>query len=101
MIGIAGEAFDGLDRAPVAADRQYQAGARRLAVDQDGAGAAHPMLAAQMRPGQVAPLAQEIGERQPRRHVVGECHVVDPEPHRSHAVASCAARIAATVSRSR
>ena len=48
--------------APVAGDRVGDAGARRLAVDLDGAGAADAMLAAEMRAGQQQMLAQEVGE---------------------------------------
>ena len=36
--------------------------ARRRAIDEDRAGAAHAVLAAEMRAGEIAPLAQEIGE---------------------------------------
>ena len=45
--------------------RQHQAGARRAAVEQDGAGAADAVLAAEMGAGQAELVAQEIGERHP------------------------------------
>ena len=48
----------------VAADGIGDAGARRRAVDLDGARAAHAVLAAEMRAGQRQVLAQEVGELQ-------------------------------------
>ena len=45
--------------------REHQAGARAAAVDQHRAGAAHAVLAAEMRAGEAELVAQEIGERQP------------------------------------
>ena len=59
---VAGEALDGRDLALVAGDGEHQARARRLAVDEDRAGAAHAVLAAEMSAGQIAPLAQKIGQ---------------------------------------
>ena len=50
-----------IDRA-VAAAGVGDAGARRRAVDLDGAGAAHAVLAADMRAGQQQVAAQQIGE---------------------------------------
>src|SRR5216683_5764657 len=98
---IAGKAFDGLHGAVVAGDREHQARARRLAVDEDRAGAAHAVLAAEMGPGQIASLAQKIGQRQTRRNVVGDCGPVHRESNRGHAVTCCTARITATVWRAR
>src|SRR5262249_61440238 len=62
---IAVEALDGGNRKPVAGDRERDAGARRLAVDQHRAGAAYAVLTAEVGAGQAALLAQEIGERGP------------------------------------
>ena len=59
---VAGKALDGRDLALVAGDGEHQARARRLAVDEDRAGAADAVLAAEMGPGQIAPLAQKIGQ---------------------------------------
>src|SRR6266851_527012 len=98
---IAGKAFDGLHGAVVAGDREHQARARRLAVDEDRAGAAHAVLAAEMGPGQIASLAQKIGQRQPRRNVVGDCGPIHRESNRGHAVTCRTARITATVWRAR
>src|SRR5262249_55664323 len=82
---IVAEAFDGAHLALVAGDREGEAGAPRLAVDQHGAGAAHAVLAAEMGAGEVAPLAQKVGERQPRRHVVGHRLAVHAQADATHA----------------
>src|ERR1700756_350073 len=92
---IAGKAFDGLDLAIVAGDREHQAGARRLTVDKDRAGAAHAVLAAEMGPGQIAPFAQKVGQRQARRHVIGNLAAVDADADRGHASTCWTARVAA------
>ena len=63
-VGIGRDAFDGHDLVAVGLHREHQAGARRIAVEQDGAGAAHAVLAAEMRAGEAQPMAQEIGQRQ-------------------------------------
>ena len=46
--------------------REHQAGAHRLAVEQDRAGAADAVLAADMRPGLAAILADRIDQRAAR-----------------------------------
>src|SRR5262245_6720169 len=81
---VVAEALDRADLASIAGDREGQAGSRRLALDQDRAGAAHPVLAAQMRAGEIASLAQEVGERQPRRHVVDHRLSVHPQADLGH-----------------
>ena len=81
---VVAEAFDGHDIAVVARRRKGQAGADRLGVDQDGAGAAHSVLATQMCPGQVAPLAQKIGEREPPRHVVAHGFAIHAQGNMGH-----------------
>jgi len=60
--------FEALDGAHLFAGHrsgERDAGAHRLVVDQDRAGAAHPVLAAKMRAGEMEPVAQEVGERHP------------------------------------
>ena len=52
--------------------RERQAGARRRAVDLHGAGAAHAMLAADMRAGRAQHMAQEIAEQQARLGLGGD-----------------------------
>src|SRR2546430_2518368 len=62
------EALHGLDLVAVRLDGEHEAGADRLAVQQDGAGAAHPVLASNVRSGEAQLVAQEVGEEQPRLH---------------------------------
>jgi len=54
------DAFDGGDLVAVGLYREHQAGARRLAVEQHGAGAADAVLAAGMRAGETEIVAQAI-----------------------------------------
>ena len=56
------EAFDGGDAGAVAGHGIGDAGARRHAVEQQRAGAANAVLAAEMGAGQIEVVAQEIGE---------------------------------------
>src|SRR5207248_5342259 len=56
------EAFDGADLRALRLHGEHEAGTDRLAVHQHGAGAAHAVLAAEMRAGQPAVFAQRIGE---------------------------------------
>src|SRR4029077_9037891 len=58
---VSREALDGVHPAAVDLDREDEAGARGLAVDQDGARSARAVLAAQMRPGEAPLPAQQIG----------------------------------------
>src|SRR6516162_3547733 len=94
---VAGKAFNGLDRAFVAGNRECETRARRLAVDKDRASAAHPVLAAEMGSGQIAAFAQKIGQRQARRQVIGNLTAVDADTDRSHSSTCWTARVAATV----
>ena len=67
------KAFDGPHLAAVDLHGEREAGARRLAVDVDGAGAAHAVLAADMGAGRSDLMTQEIGQQQsaarPRRRM--------------------------------
>src|SRR5439155_24444514 len=60
------------------------------------AGAAYAVLAAEMGRGQVVPVAQQIGERQARRDILGEVGTVEAEADAGHAQAWIIARNAAT-----
>ena len=60
------QALDGLDLAVVDLDAEHEAGARRRAVDQHGAGAADAVLAADVRPGVAEVVAQHVRQRPPR-----------------------------------
>ena len=58
-----GEPFDGADLPAVGLDREHQAGADRLAVEDDRAGAADAVLAADMRAGLAAVVADRVDQR--------------------------------------
>src|SRR5687767_13473564 len=58
------DAFDGQDLVAVRLHREHQARARGEAVEQDRAGAADAVLAAEMGAGEAELLAHEIGERE-------------------------------------
>src|SRR5688572_13639496 len=58
--------LDGGDLVALHLHRVDEAGARGLAVDEHRAGAAHAVLAADMRSGEPAVLAQHVGEELPR-----------------------------------
>jgi hypothetical protein len=61
----AGEAFHGLDLVTVRLDREHEAGAHRLPVQQDGTGAAHAVLAAHVRAREPEIMAQKVGKEEP------------------------------------
>ena len=60
------EAFDCAHLAALDLHGECEAGPRRLAVDGDGAGAAHAVFAADMGARKPQMMAQTIGQRQPR-----------------------------------
>src|SRR6202051_3384769 len=62
------DALDRQDLVPVGLHREHQARSRRIAVEENGAGAAHAVLAAEMGAGQAELMAQEIRQRHPHRH---------------------------------
>src|SRR6266702_4699360 len=78
------EALHGLDLVAARLDGEHEAGADRLAVQQDGAGAAHPVLASDVRSGEAQLVAQEVGEEQPRLHRALVAHAIDGD-HQRHA----------------
>ncbi len=63
------EALDGADPAAIGLHGEHQAGAHRLAVDQHRAGAADAMLAADMRAGLAAVVADRVDQRAARLDV--------------------------------
>ena len=73
------DAFNGLDAAAIGLHGEHEAGARRGAIHQHGAGAADAMFAAKMRAGERQILAQEI--RQMHARINGGFHhaAVDAE----------------------
>src|SRR2546422_860853 len=78
------EALHRLDLVAVRLDGEHEAGADRLAVQQDGAGAAHPVLTSDVRSGEAQLVAQEVGEEQPRLHRALVAHAIDGD-HQRHA----------------
>ena len=66
----------------VGLDGEHQAGARGLAVDEDGAGAADAVLAADVGAGEPEVLAQEVDEELARLAAALARLAVDGEPDR-------------------
>jgi len=62
---------------PVGLHGEHQAGANRLAIEQDRAGAADAVLAADMRAGQSEIVAKKIAEQQARFDVPRVTDAVD------------------------
>ncbi len=75
LAAVAREALDGREFVAVGLHRQHQAGADRDTIEQNGAGAADAMLAADMGAGQPQFVAQEIAQQHPRvgGTAVGSC----------------------------
>src|SRR5215470_13163623 len=91
-----------MDLPVVAGGGEHQARSRRHAVDEHGAGAAHAVLAAEMRRRQIVPLAQQVGERQARRDILAEIGTIEAIADHSHywvSVACVSARNAAVACR--
>ena len=63
LVGRGGDAFDGEQLVAVRLHRQHEARARRAPIEQDGAGAAHAVLAAEMGAGEPELMAHEVGKR--------------------------------------
>ena len=57
------QALDGGDRVVLGGDGEHQARAHRLAVDEDGAGAADAVLAADVGAGEPEVVAQEVRQQ--------------------------------------
>src|SRR5260370_16945980 len=64
--GVVGETLDRPYIGAVAAHGEGQAGARRGAVEEDGAGAADALLTAEMGTGQALLLTKKVAEIRPR-----------------------------------
>src|ERR1700722_9504676 len=62
------DTLDRHDLVAVGLHREHQARSRRIAVEQNGAGAAHAVLAAKMSAGEAQLMAQEIRKRHAHRH---------------------------------
>jgi hypothetical protein len=74
-----GEPLDGPDRTAVGLDGKHETGPDGLAIDEDGAGPAHPMLAADMRPGLPAIVADDVTECASRFDRNRMIHAVDSQ----------------------
>src|SRR5665213_272565 len=95
------EAFHGPDLAAVNLHGKREAGACRLAVDEDGAGAAHPVFAADMRAGRADLMAQEIGQQQPRLRLARAWAAVQREADRMPPAGLQSAHCSTSCTRSR
>src|SRR5215470_262593 len=73
------QAFDRLDMRTIRLNREHQACPYDLAVQANRASAAHAMLAADMRSGQMQVLAQKVREIEPRQNICIDAFAVDIE----------------------
>jgi hypothetical protein len=60
------QVFDGANLVAIQLHGQHQARADRLAIEQHGAGTAHPVLTTDVGAGQPEVVAQEIAQQVPR-----------------------------------
>src|SRR6266481_3060283 len=77
-----GDTLDGGDAPAVGLGGQHEAGTDGLTVEQDGACPADPVLAAQVRDGQIEVFSQEVGERLAHLHHALVLLAVDGHPDR-------------------
>src|SRR5206468_13045840 len=80
-LAIAREPLDGPHLGAVELHREEEARAHRFALEQHRARAAHPVLAAEVRPGQLEVLAEEVGQALAGLHEPLRGLAVDGEPH--------------------
>src|SRR5262249_36279750 len=80
------ESFNGCDLGHLAGNCKGDARTHRHAIDQDRAGAAHAMLASDMRSGQRMSLAQQIGQAGARLDVGLEGATVDDKADSRHCI---------------
>src|SRR6266436_7372585 len=74
-----GQAFDGLDRPAVGLHREHQAGSDDFIVYPHRAGAAHAMLATDMRSRQMQMFPQKVREIEPRQDMRIDALAIDME----------------------
>src|SRR5215204_4561797 len=67
QLAVAGETLNRLDRRPVGLDRKHHAALDGVAVVEDGTRAAVARVAADVCPGQIEVVADEVDEQPPRR----------------------------------
>ena len=87
-IAVRRQPFDRLDRRAVGLNREQKAGPDRCAVEADGAGSAHAMLAADVRAGQSQGVTEEVRQQQPRLDELAVAPTVDGYGDRVHAAAA-------------
>ena len=87
---VSGQRLDGRDRAPVGLDGEQAAAAHRDAVEEHGARAADPVLAADVRPREPEPVAEEVREQEPRLDRLPHGRAVHGERDLDHRAASIA-----------
>ena len=96
------EPLHGLHLRPVRLHREGEARSRAVAVENNGAGAAHPVLAADVGAGEPEVLAEKVGEEAPGLDRALEGRAVDGDPDgppSAHAARSGAARTASSRAR--
>ncbi len=86
----AGERLDGRHGRPVDLHGEQAAAAHRDAVEEHGAGAADPVLASDVRPGQAEPVPEEVGQQQSRLHELPHGAAVDGQLDLDHRARSTA-----------
>src|SRR2546430_121769 len=77
-----GEPFHRDQLVPVRLDSEDQARAHGVAIQQHGAGAAHAVLASDVRSGEAELVAQQVGEQEPRLDGTLVPHAVDRDADR-------------------
>ncbi len=76
-----GQPFDGLEVSTLGLNGEHQAGPGRTLIDQDRAGAAHTVFAAEVGAGQPEMLPERVGQGDPRLDVDLAVFAVDREGH--------------------
>ena len=94
------EPLDRPERAAVRLDREHQAGPDGLAVELDGAGAAHALLAADLRASEPGAVPDEVRQERPRLDIALVRRAVDLDAD-PQAIASSIARRASSVQSAR
>src|SRR5262245_34069859 len=94
-VSVRGEPFDRLEGTAVGLHREQQAGADGGAVKPDRAGAAHAVLAADVRPREAESVTDEVREQKAGLHIFAVGAAVDGQLDGDHAAARSHARVTA------
>src|SRR5205809_5863197 len=89
-VAVRCEPFDRLDRRAVGLNSEQEAGPDSRAVEANGAGAAHAVLAADMRSGQPQGVTEEVRQQQPWLDELVVAPTVDGHGDRVHEAAAIA-----------